>query len=585
MRQTALWRSIACAAGLVMAQTAFAQQLAPGGGAPAAASPAEAAAEAAAPETPAPGAQSRPVLGGTPAGPTDPVKELTADHAKFAILKGPFASGPEVTAACLSCHTEAGNQVMHSVHWTWDYQNPATGQQLGKAHELNAFCGNVASNEVRCTSCHVGYGWDDVRAAAPQDPTRVDCLVCHDTSGQYAKQDNLAGHPPLDPVAEGAKTITGAKATAVDLVRAAMSVGEPTRENCGNCHFYGGGGDNVKHGDLSSALFDPPRAVDVHMSKDGANFTCEACHVSDKHVLAGSRYTTDVAKAHAAMQPGAERTTANCTSCHTDAPHKGPNPLIAMKLNDHTDRVACQSCHIPEFARGGVATKTAWDWSTAGKTRDGKAYAEEGFTQSDGKELHTYLTIKGDFEWGENVVPYYAWSNGVMRYTLPEEEIDPTQVVEINTIGGSPGAPDARIFPFKRMIGRQAYDRERNVLLFNHVYGPGDGSALWSYYDWAKSLKAGMDYVGLEYSGSFGFVDTHMYWPITHMVAPKEDALNCESCHAQNGRMAAIAGIYVPGAGIGLGGKLGLVIFLMAAMGAAGHGVLRLFGRKGGHHG
>ncbi|MCE5972308.1 tetrathionate reductase family octaheme c-type cytochrome [Sinirhodobacter sp. WL0062] len=532
------------------------------------------------------GAQSRPAPGALAAHMSDPVKELTADHTKFEILKGPFASGPEVTAACLSCHTEASNQVMHSVHWKWEYENPATGQVLGKAKELNAFCGNVASNETRCTSCHTGYDWVDVRQPMPDDPTKVDCLVCHDTSGQYAKQDNLAGNPPLEPVKDGSKTITGAKATPVDLVKAALSVGEPSRQNCGNCHFYGGGGDNVKHGDLSSALFDPPKAVDVHMSKDGANFTCEACHVSDKHVLAGSRYNTDVVDPHAAeRKPGEARDVASCTSCHSDAPHTGPNPVLALKLNDHTDRVACQTCHIPEFARGGVATKTWWDWSTAGKLKEGKSYGEENFIQSDGKHLHTYLSTKGDFQWAENVVPYYAWSNGVMSYTLPETQINPTQIVEINAIGGEPGDKDARIFPFKRMGGKQAYDTERNVLLYNHVYGPGDGAALWSHFDWEKSLKFAMDYVGLEYSGKFDFVETYMYWPITHMVAPKDDALKCDSCHAENGRMANVAGIYVPGGGIGIGGKLGLVVFLMALLGVAGHGVLRLFGRKGGHHG
>ena len=50
------------------------------------------------------------------------------------------------------------------------------------------------------------------------------------------------------------------------------------------------GGDNVKHGDLSSALYNPTPEVDVHMSPDGANFTCATCHVSDKHAIAGSRY-------------------------------------------------------------------------------------------------------------------------------------------------------------------------------------------------------------------------------------------------------------------------------------------------------
>lgn len=537
------------------------------------------------------GAMSRPdpaSLAAKAAHGDDPVRPVTADHTKFDLLKGPFASGSEVTAACLSCHTEASNQMMHSVHWTWSYANAATGQQLGKAHELNSFCGNVASNETRCTSCHAGYGWTDVRQPMPDDPTKVDCLVCHDTSGQYAKQDNLAGNPPLDPVKPGAKTITGADAVAVDLARAALSAGTPRRENCGGCHFYGGGGDNVKHGDLSSVLFDPPRDVDVHMSKDGANMTCEACHVSESHVLAGSRYETDVTDPHAASRkPGAERDTAACASCHSDKPHKGPNPVLAIKLNDHTDRIACQTCHVPEFARGGVATKTAWDWSTAGRLKDGKPFSEEGFIQSNGKALHSYLSTKGSFEWAENVVPHYAWSNGVMRYTLPEEQIDPTQGVEINTIMGTPGAADARIAPFKRMTGKQAYDTLRKVLLFNHVYGPGDGSALWSYFDWSKSLTAAMDYVGLDFSGQFDFVETRMYWPIAHQVAPKEAALDCAACHAENGRMAAVAGVYLPGGGLNLGAKLGMVLLSLAALGVLGHAVLRMVGRKpnGGHHG
>ena len=539
-------------------------------------------------ETPAAGAMSvASDLAAKAAHMSDPVAASTADHSKFDVLKGPFKSGPEVTSACLSCHTEASNQVMHSVHWKWEYQNESTGQTLGKAHEMNSFCGNVASNEMRCTSCHTGYDWADVRQPMPDDPTKVDCLVCHDTSGQYTKQDNLAGNPPLEPVAEKAKTITGKAAWAVDLVKAAQSVGpEPSRENCGNCHFYGGGGDNVKHGDLSSALFDPTPHVDVHMSKDGANMKCADCHVSDKHVFAGSRYETDVVDPHAGeYKPGQPREVASCTSCHTDAPHKGPNPVLGMKLNDHTDRVACQTCHIPEFAKGGVATKTVWDWSTAGKLKDGKPYSEDEFVQSDGKHLHTYMSTKGDFEWGEDVVPHYAWSNGVMTYTLPETQIDPTQTVELNQIGGGADDAKSRIFPFKRMIGKQAYDTERNVLAYNNVYGPGNGTALWSYFDWEKSLKAGMDYAGVEYSGKFDFVSTYMYWPITHMVGPEEEALKCDSCHAKDGRLANIAGIYMPGSGIGIGGKMGLVIFLLAALGVAGHGVLRFFGKKGAHHG
>ncbi|MCB6178085.1 tetrathionate reductase family octaheme c-type cytochrome [Rhodobacter sp. Har01] len=515
--------------------------------------------------------------------PALPGSDSTADHSKLEALKGPFTSGPEVTKACLSCHTEAGDQVMHTIHWTWDYSHPVTGQILGKKNVINSFCGNVSVNETRCTSCHAGYGWEDTRVAAPADPTRVDCLACHDRSGQYSKLDNKAGNPPLFPVAPKAKTITGKDAVVVDLAKAARSVGMPGRDNCGSCHFYGGGGDNVKHGDLSSALISPALSTDVHMSPDGENFTCESCHVSNRHALAGSRYNV-VAKDEADPHLlGQRRDVATCESCHSNRPHS-VTP-VGMKLNDHTDRVACQTCHIPEFARGGVATKTLWDWSTAGKLRNGKPFAEEDFTQSDGKHLHTYLSTKGSFEWGENVVPYYAWFNGQVEYTLPGETFDLDGPLEVNRIGGSASDPGARIWPFKRMVGKQAFDPELKTLLFNHVYGPETDTAFWTNFDWDKSIAAAMSYVGQPYSGKFEFVDTVMYWPIAHMVAPADQALACESCHARAGRLAGIQGIHIPGTGLPPGGLAGLVLLGLAALGVVGHGFLRVVARAGGQSG
>jgi hypothetical protein len=83
----------------------------------------------------------------------------------------------------------------------------------------------------------------------------------------------------------------------------------------------------------------------------------------------------------------------SCESCHTASPHK------EGKLNDHTDMVACQSCHIPEFARA-HATEMTWDWSKAGKLKDGKPYIEKG---EFGRPV--YKSIKGEFSWEKNVVP------------------------------------------------------------------------------------------------------------------------------------------------------------------------------------
>jgi len=512
------------------------------------------------------------------------ISESTADHSKFKELQKEFASGPEVTEACLSCHTEASRQVMHSVHWKWEFENPTTGQLLGKRHVLNSFCGNVASNEARCTSCHVGYGWTDMGEAPPADEAAVDCLVCHDTSGQYGKLATGAGHPMMSPKGE---SVTGAKAWVVDLKKAAQSVDLPRRENCGSCHFYGGGGDNVKHGDLSSALYHPTKDVDVHMAEDGLNFTCEDCHRSDKHLFAGSRYDVDATDPDGIGKPGMIRKdVATCESCHGNTPHDMLT-VTGLKLNDHTDRVACQTCHIPEFARGGVATKTRWDWSTAGKMdAQGHPMHVDGYTQGNGKALHTYLATKGDFEYGEDVVPYYAWFNGQVDYTTGDKTIDPTQVVEINKISGASEDGRSRIWPFKRMEGRQAYDAGLNRLVYSNVWGPTTDTAFWTNFDWSKAITAGMKAAGAEYSGEYGFVDTYMYWPITHMVAPADQALDCQDCHAEQGRLAGLSGVYMPGSQPkSIGAIIGMVFFFAMAAGVVVHTVLRLIARgKGGSH-
>ena len=40
------------------------------------------------------------------------------DHSS--LLKGPFATGPDVTKACLQCHQEHAQDFMKTVHWTWN---------------------------------------------------------------------------------------------------------------------------------------------------------------------------------------------------------------------------------------------------------------------------------------------------------------------------------------------------------------------------------------------------------------------------------------------------------------------------------
>ncbi len=62
----------------------------------------------------------------------------TADHTTFKELQKPFRSGPEVTRACLTCHTEAAKQVQHTIHWTWQAEG-GVQDGLGKRFVLNNY--------------------------------------------------------------------------------------------------------------------------------------------------------------------------------------------------------------------------------------------------------------------------------------------------------------------------------------------------------------------------------------------------------------------------------------------------------------
>ncbi len=504
-----------------------------------------------------------------------PQPESTADHGKFEELRGPFASGPEVTAACLGCHTEAAKQVQGSIHWTWELDNPDTGQRLGKKHLVNSYCVAITSNYPRCTSCHVGYGWKDGSFDFTVEHN-VDCLVCHDTTGTYKKFPTGAGHPPYQDTEFGGKPVK-----AVDLVEVAKHVGKTSRATCGACHFSGGGGDGVKHGDIDTSLGKPNKALDVHMAADGLNYSCATCHTFINHQSTGSRYRVMAKDQTRIAVPGIKETHGTCESCHGSTPH----PVdLNDRLNAHADKVACQTCHIPAFARGGKATKTWWDWSAAGKKgTDGKP-----LVQKDAAGNVTYDGMKGEFLWGENLTPEYFWFDGQVRYSLLGDKIDAANPpVEINRIQGAYGDPKARIWPFKVMRGRQPYDTENKTLLVSHLFGKDD-DAYWKTYDWDKALRAGMQAakaVGQtegDYSGHYDFVETRMYWPLTHMVAPKEDALACDACHSRDGRLANLTGFHMPGRDANTWlDRIGWLLVAATLAGVLLHGLARLIiGRR-----
>jgi octaheme c-type cytochrome (tetrathionate reductase family) len=392
----------------------------------------------------------------------------------------------------------------------------------------------IKSNEARCTSCHAGYGWRD-KSFDFDSERRVDCLVCHEQTGTYEKFPTGAGHPAKEPKRFGGKLYRPP-----DWNKVAQSVARPDRENCGSCHFYGGGGDGVKHGDLDSSLLHPSPELDVHMTaqEGGPDFDCVRCHTTTKHHIDGRCYKIPAARERKSLLEDDKVSRITCVSCHTATPHEQGH-----KANDHTDRVACQSCHIPRYARK-KPTKMFWDWSAAGRhAEDGSVLVKKGDL---GKPV--YHTKKGRFRWAKDVVPNYFWFNGTMEYHLITDAFDPSkEPLRINKPLGSRTDPSSRIYPFKIHRSVQPYDEQKNRMVNVHLFGSRESGAYWKTFDWERAVDAGMEYMDLSWSGELAFVDTAYHFPITHMVAPAENALQCSDCHARVGRLNALTGFYMPG--------------------------------------
>ncbi len=496
-----------------------------------------------------------------------PARASTADHRQFEQLDQAFDYAPDVTEACLECHTEASKQLHQTFHWRWAAK--VDGEWVGKSQQAyNNYCVSARGNES-CTQCHAGYGWRNDRFDLEAEEN-VDCLVCHDTTQTYRKSAAMSGHPYYEDTQVG-DTLE----PAVDLRFVAQNVGLPQRHNCLACHANGGGGNGVKHGDTDMSLVDPVHSLDVHMSKDKLNFSCQTCHNTSGHQIAGRYNDRNAFLDHQLDMGRAEREGKNvsCESCHGNQPHQ------LRALDNHTAKVACASCHIPEMARGPYLTKLSWDWSTAGQLKEGKPFTEEA--EFDGVSAHAYMSKKGTFTWGKNVVPEYRWYKGELKQKKLSDTIDPAQPVDINPPTGDYRDPAARIWPFKIHRGKQPYDTELNHILPIKLYGRKGTGAFWSEYDWPKALTAGAELNELPFSGEFDFIESRGYWPIKHMVAPAEQALECAECHSRAGRLAELNDFYLVGRDSNPWVELfGALAIFGGVFGVAGHGGVRYFAAR-----
>ncbi len=440
---------------------------------------------------------------------------------------GYFTEHPyEGTASCLNCHGKLADEILETAHFTWkglasNIVNVPPGSFHGKVDILNNFCVAVPTNEARCTQCHAGYGWKDASFDFG-DPDNIDCLICHDQTDTYEKDEKTAGAPR----------------DTIDLQAVARSVamngGKPSIDNCIDCHAKAGGGNNVKHGDLAMALQDTTREFDVHMGKDGrAQFVCVDCHDVKRdgvgkplsHGIGGMPYHS--------VEEGNMK---NCDDCHGSAASIHAGTSVAQIVGSH-DVLACQVCHIPTFARH-TATKTEWYWKDAGDVA-------RGVETDPVTNLPIYDPKKGSFVWTKDVRPTLRYFDGTWNKAIIG--VADTYTSEPAVLGAPVGSHDdgkSMIYPFKKMIGNQVADPVAKRIMVPHLFGTAGGpNPYWGTWDWDLSLQDASQKTGQPYTpGSFDqdtwFVDTVMYLTVNHEVAPKEMAYgfgnNCGDCHFDN---------------------------------------------------
>lgn len=399
---------------------------------------------------------------------------------------------------CLSCHASEAGEVFNSTHYRWVGETPdmvnAAGTLQGKlTNAVNSYCINIKGDWPVCGSCHVGRGLRPDDAAA--DMTNIDCLACH--SAEYARQRKRLPDGTM-----------GVDAPTDSMVR---SLHRPTRENCLVCHAKAGGGDAVKRGDLSLAtIANADAGFDVHMNTGGADLTCQSCHVFQNHKTIGKgsdlRPTDDTAR-------GAQ---VNCTTCHTGK--DGPYGHSTDKINDHVARVACQSCHIPVYAK--VATETFRDWRSHhdGSPADATAVAGHPYTEkmADLWPVYRFWNRESDNALlGDDALRTYRADSDTWPTSMPAGDVN-----------------DGKLYPFKYKTAMQPKTRadHRLVALDTYEYLKVSG-------DVGTAVARGLTAMGYPSSEPVDWVLTDTHQLLNHGISPSSAALQCTDCHGRIDRM------------------------------------------------
>ncbi len=430
----------------------------------------------------------------------------------------------EGSKTCIRCHEDEVMDVFHSAHYQMgNYVSDVEGGGrvwAGSKVLYNDFCGSIFWNgsvpvnwignatlkvpppgkenlkgkflASGCSMCHgVSLGKVPSKDATKEQLENIDCLVCHHLEYAGGGYGVKKGYRKLVKTEEGFRYMPNPELNATEL--ASKIVARPTSASCQWCHAYAGGGVNFKRPNLGEIV---PQKIDqiseeldVHMAR---GMQCVDCHVAEDHKFG----TTSVDSWHRQSD-----NVPRCEKCH-EVRHT--RPVIGWVIETfHRDKVACQTCHIPRFAKT-MPTDMVRMWNA-----------------TEWNEINHKWFAK--LEYGTNVTPVYAWWNERTRkaYIYPEKaDLKPGNVVIYAAPVGS--KDDGKIYPFKYHYAYVPFDSRAGIPV------PTKVGAVFTAKRVDKMVELGEKIAGLK---ADRWIKLERYMAINHGVEPADRALFCFDCH------------------------------------------------------
>jgi hypothetical protein len=417
---------------------------------------------------------------------------------------------------CITCHNSQAQAMYQSVHYQW--KGSAAEWTTGPASQgkmdatdgssaLNSYCINIQGNWGPCGACHAGTGAKPVATANPSAAqlASIDCLMCHNdtVNAPYSRVRN-ATTGLFEPAAGLNMNLVAQKANI-----------KPVRKNCLGCHAKAGGGDAVKRGDIALASGTTSDVIyDTHMAMgSGGNIQCQGCHTMTAHRVAGRG--SDIRPQDSATQMSCSTATCHATKTNLATGH------TTYDSSHHVGRVACQTCHMPIYA------KNASDTAATEATETHRTWVSAEWNAT----LNRYEPVPTK---ANNLIPKYAFWNGTSwgNNAFDAAVIDPTTgAYKVSRpVGAINGAAGTKLYPFKYKTATQA--------LANGKIVPISTAKFFATGLYDDAVKDGLVYMGLPSTTPYTTINTDEYQLLNHQIPPAAgNVLDCTACHGNTTRI------------------------------------------------